>query len=169
MPRVASALLSSVVAVLTLGTALTGGVETASDRPSECVSAPASGVAGRRGVPVELVTGDRVTRAELDEASARELLGRLPVTIELRDSFGLALVGTLPAALDVRGAPVSCRFDVGDIDYSPADGGIAVVHSAEAARLRTPAMVPLGRVTGDLAALTDRGPVRVTIRRAGTA
>lgn len=160
--------MSSVVVVLTLGTALSGAAGTASDRPSECVSAP-SGVAGRRGVPVELVTGDRVTRAELDEASARELLGRLPVTIELRDSFGLALVGTLPAALDVRGAPVSCRFDVGDIDYSPADGGIAVVHSAEAARLRTPAMVPLGRVTGDLAALTDRGPVRVTIRRAGTA
>ncbi len=112
--------------------------------------------------------GDQVASAVLDDsAPTRELLELLPMRIELRNSFGLAMVANMPAALDTRGAPISCNFVVGEIVYSPTGGGIAIFHSAEAAQLQTPAAVRLGRVTSGLPAVTDRGSVQVTIRRVG--
>ncbi|HEY3408578.1 MAG TPA: cyclophilin-like fold protein [Propionicimonas sp.] len=169
MPRIIRALLPSLIFLLTFGTVLTGCAGLAADQPPACVSvaAPPS-VSDRAAVRIELVEGDRVASAVLDDsAPARELLGLLPLRVELRDSFGLAMVASIPAALDTGGAPVSCDFVVGEIGYSPADGGIAIFHSVEAAQLQTPAAVRLGRVTSGLTAITDHGSVRVTIRRAG--
>jgi hypothetical protein len=77
------------------------------------------------------------------------------------------MVASIPGALDTSGAPVSCHFIAGEIGYSPADGGIAIFHSLEAAKFQTPGAVRLGWVTSGLSAITDQGSVEVTIRRAG--
>jgi len=77
------------------------------------------------------------------------------------------MVASMPAALDTGGAPVSCNFVVGEIGYSPADGGIAIFHAAEAGQLRTPGVVLLGRVTSGISAITDQGSVQIAIRQVG--
>jgi len=169
MPRIIRVHLPSLIFVITFGTVLTGCVGFAADQPPGCVNvaAPRS-VNDRAAVRIELVTGDQVASAVLDDSvTARELLDLLPMRIELRDSFGLAMVASMPAALDTGGAPVSCDFVVGEIGYSPTDGGLAIFHSAEAAQLQTPGAVRLGRVTSGLSAITDQGRVQITVRRVG--
>ncbi len=117
---------------------------------------------------VELVHGDQVATAVLDDSVAvRGLLDRLPVSVRLRDSFGVAMVGEVSPELEAGGAPLSCNFLVGEIVYSPADGAIAIFHSADAARLETPGVVRLGRVIGGLEAVTLPASVEVTIQRVG--
>jgi hypothetical protein len=169
MRRITRVLLPSLIFVVILGTVLTGCAGIAPDRAPACASGAAtSAMTDRPTTRIELVNGNQVASAVLDDsAAARELLGLLPLRIDLRDRFGLAMVASVPAALDTGGAPVSCTFLVGEIGYSPTDGGIAVFHSVEAAQLQTPGAVRLGRVTSGLSAITDHGSVQVTVRRVG--
>ena len=168
MRRITNVLLPGLMSVLAFAPALTGCAAPPRVPAPACATVAAPAGADQATVRIELVTVDQVAGVVLEDSkAARELLAVLPMTIDLRDSFGLAMVGSMPTSLDTGSAPVSCSFQVGEIGYSPSDGAVAIFHSAEAAQLETPGAVRLGRVTNGLSTITAPGVVQVTVRRAG--
>ncbi|HEX5334742.1 MAG TPA: cyclophilin-like fold protein [Propionicimonas sp.] len=98
-----------------------------------------------------------------DSPPGRALLARLPLTVQLRDSFGLALIGGVSPSLAIETGPTSCRFQSGEIVYSTGDRSIAILHSPEVSQLRTPGLLRLGVITDGLRGLAGDGAI--TIRR----
>ncbi len=148
--------LGAVIGVTAIpSTAQTSQVPGCSDvEPEVATTAP--------GVPVAVVRGDHVATAVIESSDAgRAFLARLPLTVRLRDSFGLAWVGELTPELAVGDRGLTCAVGIGTIGYSPADQALAIYYSEDAGRLRTGDVVRLGTVTGQLSALAGDGPVSI--------
>lgn len=67
---------------------------------------------------IEFRIGDERFRATLDESAAvRDLIGQLPVTLNMRDHGGVEKTGRLASALSLDGQPAGADPDVGDVGY----------------------------------------------------
>ena len=82
----------------------------------------AAGPAGTTGTPIRLRIDDTVIPARLnDTATARDLLGRLPLSLTFRDLNGLEKTAPLPSPLSTVGAPDGDSGRPLDLGYySPA-------------------------------------------------
>ena len=100
---------------------------------------------------IRIRVGDEVFGADLKEsAAARDLLARLPITVQMRDHGGVEKTGRLPAPLALTGQPSGADPDVGDVGYyapgqdlvlyygdqSYYDGIVVLGHMEEAAAAR---------------------------------
>ncbi|QXT63797.1 cyclophilin-like fold protein [Tessaracoccus palaemonis] len=133
--------------------------------PAQSVDRPTA--VSMTGTAAELERGSSGAAAVIDDTPAgRAFAASLPLTIDVGDSFGLALVGPLPSAPSVNGLVRSTQFTLGEIAYAPDSGSLAVFYDDHGASVAPPGVVRLGVVTDGLHAVaTASGPV--TIRLAG--
>jgi hypothetical protein len=126
--------------------------------PSTASSIAASGDRDGAVVGIELVVGDRIATAMLDETpQAREFAAMLPVSVDMDDPFGQAKTGLLPRALDVDDATRFRRYAAGDLSYWSPSGKIAVVYDALGQSVPPPGLVRLGTVDAGLSAIAAAG------------
>ena len=97
-----------------------------------------------------------------DSPATRDLLARLPTTIEMTDHGGVEKTGPLPTSLSLDGQPEGADPGVGDVGYY-APGNDFVVYYGDQSYY--PGIVVLGRLRGDAAARIAEldGPVTALV------
>jgi len=95
------------------------------------------------------ISGQRFTATLDDSAAAQDLLGQLPVTVDMVDHGGVEKTGPLPEPLSLEGQPEGADPDVGDLGYY-APGNDLVLYYGDQSYF--PGIIVLGRLEGDAAA-----------------
>lgn len=113
---------------------------------------------------IRLTIEDRTVFATLDDnATARDFLALLPMTLTLTDDNRTEKVSELPRRLSTAGAPDGIDPAVGDITYYAPWGNLALFYEGFG---YAPGLVRLGRIEAGIDVLRKPGPVVVTIDRA---
>jgi len=109
-----------------------------------------------------MVNGTAIQATLLDNASARDFVSLLPLTLTLEDYAATEKIGYPPRKLTTAGAPAGVDPAPGDIAYYAPWGNLAIFYKdAPYAR----GLVKLGRVDGGMAALSVRGSLQATFVR----
>ena len=96
---------------------------------------------------IQITIDDQRFGATLGESAAtRDLLGQLPVTVDMIDHGGVEKTGPLPSPLSLDGQPDGADPDVGDLGYY-APGNDLVLYYGDQSYF--PGIVILGRLDGD--------------------
>src|SRR5918995_6847598 len=98
----------------------------------------------------------------LDNATARDLLSLLPVTLTLEDYNGTEKIGYPPRKLSTAGAPAGVDPSVGDIAYYTPWGNLAIFYKDFG---YSKGLIGLGRIDSGIDALEVPGSRKVTIER----
>ena len=98
-----------------------------------------------------------------DSAAARDFASMLPLTLTLEDA-ATEKIAHLPRKLSTKDAPPGIDPEVGDIAYYAPWGNLAIFYKDFG---YSAGLVKLGRLDSGVATLQRRGPLRVTLRRAG--
>jgi hypothetical protein len=102
---------------------------------------------------IELTIGaDRVSGELFDHPVARELAGRLPLTLTFEDFNGVEKVARLDQPLTLRGVPEADAPAPGEIGYYAPTQRLVLYYGHVG---RWPGLVRMGRFTHDLRALRD--------------
>jgi hypothetical protein len=130
-------------------------------------SMPVPGDRARSSVRIELVIGDEIATATLDDTpEARDFAAMLPISVDMEDRFGQAKTGLLPRPLPLDDPSRSGRYAAGNVSYWSPSGRIAVVYDALGRSLPPPGLVRLGTVDTGLRAIASAGnDFTMTIRR----
>ncbi len=105
------------------------------------------------------VEGTEVTATLDDNATSRDFVSLLPLTLTLKDYAETEKVSDLPKRLSTEGAPPGSDPSVGDIAYYAPWGNLAVFHRAFG---YSTGLVTLGRIDAGVEAL--RRPGRLTVK-----
>lgn len=108
--------------------------------------------------------GKTLEAALLDNATARDLLSLLPVTLTLEDYNGTEKIGYPPRKLSTAGAPAGVDPSVGDIAYYAPWGNLAIFYKDFG---YSKGLIGLGRINSGIDALSAPGSLKVTIERVG--
>ena len=112
---------------------------------------------------LELTIGDQVLSAKLlDNATARDLVGLLPLSLELEDYARTEKISNLPRKLSTQGAPAGHTAKAGDLCLYAPWGNLAIFYKDAP---YAEGLVLLGRLDQDLAPLRAKGPLGVTITK----
>ncbi len=75
--------------------------------------------------PINIIIADTVITARLaDNATARDLVAQLPLTLTFKDFNQVEKVATLPRRLTTDGSPAGADPDIGDIGYWAPSGNL---------------------------------------------
>lgn len=108
------------------------------------------------------VEGALVTATLDDNATSRDFVALLPLTLTLTDYAATEKISDLPGKLSTARAPRGTAASAGDIAYYTPWGNLAVFYRASGyAR----GLVKLGTVDARADVLSRPGPLRVTIER----
>jgi len=124
---------------------------------------PATGLAS--SMKLKLTVGTRVVTATLvDNATTRDLVSLLPLTLTMNDLFNREKFGHLPRALagDGEGARTS---EVGQVVYWPPGPDVAVFYRHDGQKIPTPGITVLAKIDSGVEAFSATGPLRVTLER----
>ncbi|KQQ20770.1 hypothetical protein ASF48_09265 [Rathayibacter sp. Leaf299] len=111
---------------------------------------------------IALQFGDVVITGTVeDTAAGRSLLAQLPIELDFREYGGQEKIATLPAPLDLDGAPERAAAPAGTLGYYAPDQGLVLYYDDVGSY---PGIVPLGTF-GDVEALRDAAEGPVTVRR----
>jgi hypothetical protein len=125
---------------------------------------PASGQEAHT-MKIRLTFGGKAVEATLlDNATARDLLSLLPMTMALEDYNSTEKIGYPPRKLSTAGAPAGVDPSVGDIAYYAPWGNLAIFYK-EFGYSR--GLIVLGRIESGIEALNVPGSLKVTIERVG--
>jgi hypothetical protein len=130
--------------------------------------APATRTPTRRTVtPIRITFGDTERTARLDDnATARDLVAQLPLTLTFRDHNNVEKTAPLPSELSVERAPEGHDPAAAEIGYY-APAGDLVFYYDSAAPFFT-GIVRIGEFDGDMATIErQREDFSVTVERAG--
>lgn len=112
--------------------------------------------------PVSLQFRDVVISGTVeDTAAGRSLLAQLPIELDFREYGGQEKIATLPAPLDLDGAPERAAAPAGTLGYYAPDQGLVLYYEDVGSY---PGIVPLGTI-GDVGALREAAEVPVTVLR----
>ena len=104
------------------------------------------------------------TATLMDNATARDFLTLLPLTLTLEDYAAAEKIAYPPRKLSMDGAPAGSDPSVGDIAYYAPWGNLAVFYKdAPYAR----GLIPLGRIDSGAEALKLPGALKATIEPIG--
>ena len=119
------------------------------------------------GTPIRIVLGDtQLTGTLSDNATARDLAARLPLTLTFRDHNNVEKTAPLPRELSLEGAPDGHDPAAGDIGYW-APGGDLVLYYDDGAPYFD-GIVRIGEFDGDTESLRRQSDgFDVSIERAG--
>lgn len=107
-----------------------------------------------------IIDGKAMTATLADNATARDFVSLLPLTLTLEDYGSTEKIAYLPKKLSTAGAPAGVDPDVGDITYYAPWGNLAIFHRDFG---YSKDLIKLGRLDSDVGALAGRGAVKVTI------
>ena len=108
--------------------------------------------------------GRAIEATLLDNATARDLLSVLPMTLTLEDYNSTEKIGYPPRKLSTAGAPVGVDPSVGDIAYYAPWGNLAIFYKDFG---YSKGLIGLGRIDSGIEALNVPGSLKVTIERVG--
>ena len=111
------------------------------------------------------IDGKELATATLrDNATARDFVSLLPVTVKLEDYANTEKIAYLPRKLSTDGAPAGSDPSVGDIAYYSAWGNLAIFYKDFG---YSRGLIGLGRIDSGIEALSVPGSLKVTIERVG--
>ena len=108
--------------------------------------------------------GKTVESTLLDNATARDLLSLLPMTLTLEDYNATEKIGYPPRKLSTAGAPAGVDPSVGDIAYYTPWGNLALFYKDFG---YSTGLIRVGRIGSGIEALSAPGSLKVTIERVG--
>jgi hypothetical protein len=108
--------------------------------------------------------GKAVEATLLDNATARDFLSLLPMSLTLEDYNATEKIGYPPRKLSTAGAPAGVDPSVGDIAYYAPWGNLAIFYKDFG---YSRGLVSLGRIDSGVEALNVSGSLKVTIERVG--
>lgn len=108
------------------------------------------------------IDGKAITATLIDNATARDFLSLLPMTLTLEDYAATEKISYLPRKLSTAGAPAGSDPSVGDISYYAPWGNLAIFYKDFR---YSRGLIRLGRVDSGIEALNVPGALMVTIER----
>ena len=108
--------------------------------------------------------GKAVEATLLDNATARDFLSLLPMTLTLDDYNSIEKIGYPARKLATAGAPAGVDPSVGDIAYYAPWGNLAIFYKDFG---YSRGLIGLGRIDSGIEALRVPGSLKVTIERVG--
>jgi len=108
--------------------------------------------------------GKAVEATLLDNATARDFLSLLPMTLTLEDYNATEKIGYPPRKLSTAGAPAGVDPSVGDIAYYAPWGNLAIFYKDFG---YSKGLIRLGRIDAGVKAFNVSGALKVTIERVG--
>jgi len=106
------------------------------------------------------INGKAMTATLLDNATARDFLSLLPMTLTLEDYAATEKISYLPRKLSTAGAPAGSDPSVGDIAYYAPWGNLAIFYRDFG---YSKGLIRLGRIDSGIEALNVPGSLKVTI------
>ena len=110
------------------------------------------------------IAGKSTTATLLDNATARDFLALLPLTLKLDDYASTEKIAYLPKKLSTQGAPAGVDPDAGHITYYAPWGNLAIFYRDFG---YSAGLIRLGRFDAGIEALEVRGSLNVTIEAIG--
>lgn len=112
---------------------------------------------------IRIKLDDRELTATLNDSQvAQDFLALLPLAVTLEDYAGTEKIYYLPTRLSTEGAPAGSDPSVGDITYYAPWGNLAIFYRDFG---YSNGLVFLGKIDGDVEALSTSGPVNVTVEQ----
>ncbi|TMH47346.1 MAG: hypothetical protein E6H59_03780 [Betaproteobacteria bacterium] len=108
------------------------------------------------------INGKAINATLIDNATAKDFLTLLPMTLTLEDYAATEKISYLPRKLSTAGAPAGSDPSVGDVTYYAPWGNLAIFYRDF--RYST-GLIQLGRIDSGIQALSVAGPLKVTIER----
>ena len=108
------------------------------------------------------INGKAITATLIDNATSRDLLSLLPITMTLEDYAATEKISYLPRKLSTAGAPAGSDPAVGDITYYAPWGNLAIFYEDFG---YSKGLIRLGRIDSGIEALNASGALKVTIER----
>ena len=108
--------------------------------------------------------GKAVEATLLDNATARDFLSLLPMTLTLDDYNSTEKIGYPPRKLSTVGAPAGVDPSVGDLAYYAPWGNLALFYKDFG---YSKGLIRVGRIGSGIEALSVPGSLEVTIERVG--
>jgi hypothetical protein len=106
------------------------------------------------------VNGKALTATLIDNATSRDFLSLLPMTLTLEDYAATEKISQLPRRLSTEGAPAGIDPSVGDITYYAPWGNLAIFYRDFR---YASGLIRLGTIDSGAEALNAPGSVKVTI------
>jgi hypothetical protein len=106
------------------------------------------------------VEGTVITATLDDNATSRDFVSLLPLSLTLQDYAATEKISDLPKRLSTAGAPRGSEPSSGDISYYSPWGNLALFYKRSG---YASGLVKLGRFDSGVEALRRTGPLRVTI------
>ncbi len=106
------------------------------------------------------INGHSTTATLDDNATARDFLSMLPLTLTLQDYASTEKVAYPPRKLSTRGAPAGIDPEVGDITYYAPWGNLALFYRDFG---YSPGLIRLGRFDAGIETIRARGDLTVKI------
>jgi hypothetical protein len=143
--------------------------------PSSIVATPHAEEAGRAGqatsrgasdqrksdMRICIRAGDKVMTATLaDNATSRDFVSILPLTVTLEDHAATEKITYLPRKLSTEGAPVGSNPAIGDVAYYAPWGNLALFHKDFR---YSSGLIPLGKIDSGLEVLSRPGSLTAMI------
>ena len=108
------------------------------------------------------INGKAINATLIDNATTKDFLTLLPMTLTLEDYAATEKISYLPRKLSTAGAPAGSDPSVGDVTYYAPWGNLAIFYrDSRYAR----GLIQLGRIDSGIEALNVAGPLKATIER----
>lgn len=112
---------------------------------------------------IRISIADKVVIATVaDNATARDFVSVLPLSVSMKDLFGREKSGDLPKALSENG-PRKSTYEVGEIAYWSPDQQFAVYYHRDGESIPSPGVIPIAKIDAGAEAFDVPGSVKVTI------
>ena len=112
---------------------------------------------------IKISIADKVVIAPVaDNATARDFVSLLPLSMSMNDLFGREKYGDLPKALSENG-PRKDRYEVGEIAYWSPDQQFAVYYRQDGESIPSPGIIPIAKIDTGSEAFNVPGSVKVSI------
>jgi hypothetical protein len=112
---------------------------------------------------IRISVADKVVIASVaDNATARDFVSVLPLSVSMKDLFGREKYGDLPKALSENG-PRKNTYEVGEIAYWSPDHQFAVYYHQDGESIPSPGVIPIAKIESGAAAFNVPGSVKVTV------
>jgi hypothetical protein len=154
MARILATALAGAVALTGAGSTGAAGQESAQGTREQ--------QAGAMKIRID-VEGRAITATLIDNATARDFISLLPLTLTLKDYAATEKISDLPRRLSIEGAPAGIDPSIGDITYYSPWGNLALFYKDFG---YSGGLVKLGKIDSGVEAFTVTGPLKVTIELA---
>jgi hypothetical protein len=112
--------------------------------PGEPSPAPPGQTQSQQGTIIEIaIGGERLQATLYDSATSRDLIDRLPVTLEMNDHGSVEKTGRLPSPLSTAGQPPAADPDIADIGYYAPGNDLVLYYGDQSSY---PGIVVIGRM-----------------------